>query len=359
MNNTILQQFDAQRHRGTEGFGLFDGQETHIVKAATEDKIINWLCKYDSNMILFHHRYPTSTINVKRAAHPFSTKNYFGESEYILVHNGMIRNDEELWTAHDELGIRYQSMLDDGTFNDSEALLWDFALTMEGKQKELKAYGGIAFVVVKKTGGYVDKLYFGRNSSPLNMLRDRDGLMLSSEGEGVAITPQTLYTYNYKLKRLTTKFMSIKSFLPTPYTGGYQNKGLYDWQDNWEAPLVDRGRKTLGAGKAGDWLPKAVRDRFDTYLKGREEPEVIVVGRYSDVDIENRAMDYIIAANGHFESAYWAVEMDYENAEEDAELGGNDGEVRMLERVLDYILKDEEYINEASVSSVWRALCQR
>ena len=81
VNNSIMQIFDKQRHRGTQGFGLFDGQEMNMVHETKEDSILKWLVKYDSNQLLFHHRNPTSTINVKRAAHPFSTKKYFGDKK--------------------------------------------------------------------------------------------------------------------------------------------------------------------------------------------------------------------------------------------------------------------------------------
>src|SRR5258708_5853048 len=90
VNNDVLQQYDKQKTRGQQGFGIFDGQKMNMIHAAKEDKILKWLCRYDSNLLLMHHRFPTSTINVKRAAHPFSTKKYLGDTQYILVHNGSI-----------------------------------------------------------------------------------------------------------------------------------------------------------------------------------------------------------------------------------------------------------------------------
>lgn len=194
-----------------------------MVHAAKEDKILKWLVKYDSNLLLMHHRFPTSTINVARAAHPFSTKKYFKNKEYILVHNGGIRNAEELFCDHQELGIEYYSLLEDLTFNDSEALLWDFALFMEGKQDELKATGNNAFICLKLEKGKLTKMYFGRNSNPLNMLRTPQGISLSSEGEGEAITPNTLYTWNYRLRRLTTRTLTIPGYVYTAQTNNYGN----------------------------------------------------------------------------------------------------------------------------------------
>lgn len=223
VNNAIMQQFDKQRNRGTQGFGIFDGQFGNMVHAAHEDKILKWLVKYDSNLLLMHHRFPTSTINVKRAAHPFSTKKYFGKTQYVLVHNGSIRNAEELFCDHQELGINYHSLLQDLTFNDSEALLWDFALYMEGKQKELTASGGIAFICLKLVKGKLTHMYFARNTNPLMLKRDQAGVSLSSEGEGEMIDADTLYTWNYKLRRLTTRKLDVPGYVYTAQNSGFKS----------------------------------------------------------------------------------------------------------------------------------------
>lgn len=220
VNNALLNQYDKQKHRGQQGFGVYDGKFDNMVHESKEDSILKWLVKYESPLLLMHHRFPTSTINVKRAAHPFSTKDYFNKGrgkknkvEYILVHNGGIRNAEELYNKHFDMDIDYHSVLEDLTFNDSEALLWDFALTMEGKQKELTAKGGIAFIALRLAGGKLDKLYFARNySSPLKMKRTNDGISLASELEdGEPIPVDVLHTWNYKLKRLTTKKFEVPS----------------------------------------------------------------------------------------------------------------------------------------------------
>lgn len=226
-----------------------------MVHEAKENKILNWLVRYDSNLILMHHRFPTSTINVKRAAHPFSTKDYFGDTQYVLVHNGVIRNPSELKKQHEELGIEYYSVLQDGTFNDSESLLWDFALYMEGKQTELKVAGGIAFICLKIEKGKLTKMYFGRNNSPLNMLRTKTGISLASEGEGEAIDSNRLYAWNYKARRLTSKRLLIPSYIYTkPSSSTSKNSGFSDgYWNNWNnsggyTPGSYAAGRSLGAG---------------------------------------------------------------------------------------------------------------
>lgn len=137
VNKIVWDQFDKQRSRGVRGFGFFNGQYT--IKAAMEKRIKHKLesKKNQTDLLLFHHRLPTSTENVKQAAHPFNTGSYFGKTRYVLIHNGVISNSKDIREKHMKLKnpITYQSVLANGKFNDSEALLWDLALTLEGKQK--------------------------------------------------------------------------------------------------------------------------------------------------------------------------------------------------------------------------------
>lgn len=391
VNNMVLQQFDKQRLRGTQGFGLFDGQEMNMVKAASEDKILKWLVKYDSNLILFHHRYPTSTVNVARAAHPFSTKDYFGKTQYVLVHNGHISNAEDLYEKHEALGIQYNSLLEDGTFNDSEALLWDFALMSEGKQDGLEAIGGMALVCMKIVDGKLNKLYFGRNSSPLNMLRTKHGIALSSEGPGEPIDPEVLYTFNYQLKRLTSRHLHSPHYSVVRSTSQVvYSDGNYDEEYHW-------GRDNYTG--FGQYLSKNMKKRFDRFLPKRDDlidydrdgnpiypdevdydnacqPNQITIGEVLDNDDSDvglteeelemletfapneaetvdRTMEALNNSQGHFESAYWELESDYNTlviwpmSEKVAK------EMALLEHCMVYLQNDPEYINEKSVSSIW------
>lgn len=337
VNNNILQQYDKQKSRGQEGFGLFDGQYMHRVRAAKENKILKWLCKYDSNLIMFHHRYPTSTINVKRAAHPFTTKDYFGDNQYIMVHNGMISNDDDLFEKHAELGIEYQSMLQDLTFNDSEALLWDLALTLEGKQKKLTATGSIAFVCIKLHKGKLSKMYFGRNTSPLNMLRNKNGISLASEGEGEAIDTNTLYTFNYDLKRLSKRHFSIPS---TVYS--------YSKSVNEYKPYVYRGYIEYDYDRNGTPIYNNKQTSWDSYV---DEP---IQYKPTTTEVRAKAFQYLHEAKGNFEDAYWLVEADYELTNETDNWSNNTREMAILEEVMQYLCLDPDYVDEKSINKLWR-----
>lgn len=241
-----MKQFQAQKHRGTEGFGVFDRECTRLVRATKQRKILGWLKNHPSKSLMFHHRYPTSTENVKNACHPFSTKNHFA-TNYVLVHNGHISNSRALKTEHEKLGIEYYSVQKDGRFNDSEALLWDVALYLEGKQTELKAYGNIAFIclAMPRDGRKPSKLHFARNTNPLNMLLDKSMIMLSSEGEGEAIKADKLYSYNYRSSKLDTKYLVVPGYVSsTPSTSSKSSEHL-NWQYSTDGNGIPYLRKTI------------------------------------------------------------------------------------------------------------------
>lgn len=390
MNNAVLEQFDRQRSRGTEGFGLFDGQELNMVHATNEDKILKWLCKYDSNLLMFHHRWPTSTVNVKKAAHPFSTKDHF-KDQYIMIHNGVISNPRELFDKHQEMGIKYYSLLDNGTFNDSEALLWDLALTLENKQPKLTATGTIAFVCIKLSRGKLNRLYFGRNTNPLNMFRTEDGIALSSEGAGEAIEPDTLYTFNYDLKRLTSRYFKVPktnyaAYNPSDYeyrgygssyNGRYNDYRYSDYDDDytdsnytdksWDAigKKVGKGMSKLGTilkGTHGDYrydeknqmyLPITEKD-YKYYEDDYDYEDVKPLKR----DVDSTLFEYMLEGEGNFEDTYWLLEAAYEELEMRPDNLSTHRERALLEACMSEIVKDPEYIDNDSVSSMWRNICK-
>jgi predicted glutamine amidotransferase len=156
----------------------------------------------EATEVMFHHRIPTSTINVRNACHPFSTKDYF-ENQYVVIHNGVLHNEDLLKKEHDKLGIQYVSVQENGRFNDSEALAYDLARYFEGQVDTLTARGSIAFIAVKRDeAGKPVCLFFGRNyGNPLKMKRTKYSLTLSSEGKGEDVEAHTLYLLTRHLRR--------------------------------------------------------------------------------------------------------------------------------------------------------------
>jgi hypothetical protein len=196
--------------------------------------------------VLYHHRMPTSTENVENACHPFSTGQFF-ERRYVLAHNGVIRNAYELKTAHQALGIEYGSVQPDGKFNDSEALLWDIALYLEGRQDKLNAQGSIAFIVIEHDrSGRARKLHFARNSSPLHLQLSDTRLALASEAkwndntDAEEIMSNFLHTFTYSSRTLAIKALEVPSY-------SYKSVGA---GASWQKPTYTH-TPTIAPGASG------------------------------------------------------------------------------------------------------------
>lgn len=321
VNEQVFDQYAKQKHRGKEGFGIYDGE--HIVKTPTEAKIVDWLAKKDSSLILFHHRYPTSTANTKQTAHPFSTKGYFGDNEYILVHNGHIHNAYSLKYEHEKLGIKYSGLDGEFKFNDSEALLWDFALYQEGQIDKPKAYGNIAFICVKKYKGKLDKLYFGRNNNPLHMHKDKGGLLLSSEGKGDNIDAGKLYTFEYGTKNLTQKDLVFSTKNSTQHPSPAYPK----YWDQWDQDQADEELETQ---------PKV--QEFD----------------FSVFEVENFVLKYLIQSRGNYSEAYNRIDQEWMLLVDQANSLGDRRHCELLEAGGDWLDLEQAWLNEQSIHPLFK-----
>ena len=361
VNNEILNRFDAQRARGTQGFGLFDGVNKNIVRATKENKILKWLVKYDSNLILFHHRWPSpgAVKNIKPGAHPYTTGRHYGDNEYILIHNGSVWNNHQLLDDHEALGIKYRSLQRDFTFSDSESLLWDFASAIERNQKTITAYGDIAFICIKLHKGELDKLYFARNMDrPLVMQKDRTSLVLSSEGEGEEVKPNILHTWNYKTKRLSKKDF----YVPIYATDEPYDFHKYDHTYKTSAPAVGdiltsddmtwfNRQKVKLLGADNQIITKPVKiHKFQTDEEIFEDMESFLPDKN---EIQALAMDYLNMMNGHFDTAIYAMEADYIDKESTAQWLDDYKQLRVLELAMQLVTYDKEYLNGDSISSYW------
>jgi predicted glutamine amidotransferase len=226
-----VDRFIKQRSRGTQGFGYYIPELNRLTHNPIENKLINNLLAQNASEVLFHHRFPTSTENVQSACHPFSTKWAKFKHNYVMVHNGYLSNEDELKEAHYALGIRYVSMQPDGRFNDSEALMYDLALYLEGHQDEIKAQGAIAFVMIERNEeGKQINLHYGRNTSPLKFqFKNNKYMTLASEGDGVDVKPQVWNTFEYASGKFTSTEVDIPSFVykTTPYTYDPNDYGQY------------------------------------------------------------------------------------------------------------------------------------
>lgn len=245
----VITRYYQQRNRGTEGFGFYIPQMNRLTHNVREARILDLLRNTETPEVLFHHRMPTSTPNVRNACHPFSTGNFFNHN-YVMVHNGIAHNDYKLEASHAKLGIQYISLQTDGKFNDSEALLYDIALYLEGRQNHLEVEGSVAFVLIENDKrGRPLNLHFGRNeSSPLYLEFTDKSINLASESKwgtgATSIMPNYLYSFNYRSHKLSLKSMKIAEYhrsaqyAAAAYAGGATSDYLESNKRWYEEPYT-------------------------------------------------------------------------------------------------------------------------
>ena len=237
----IAKRYKRQAHRGSQGFGYLTLQgRTKAKRALHEHEVLEKLEKEKGSEILFHHRYPTSTENVRDATHPILVANPALTYTYYLAHNGIIVNDDVLKKAHEAEGFTYRTVIEHiirsrtdesryTQFNDSEALALDFALTIEGKQEALHAEGSIAFIAVQleRKTKKPRMLYYGRNAgSPLTIERHKNVTVILSEG-GSTLEPDTLYWYHYETQEHGSKPFTIGKYTVSNFEFQWNNDYRY------------------------------------------------------------------------------------------------------------------------------------
>lgn len=205
VNEWVINQFEDQHDRGTKGFGLigWNSQSQVNVKRACEPaKFMFDLHARQWPMLIAHHRQPTASDNLLSQTHPILVSNDCLEFDYLVVHNGVISNDDELKAKHEALGFDYTTEhrviylnSEETKFNDSECVAIEVARYIEHHTTVCETLGSMAFIAlqINKKTQKVNRICFGRNTSPLNMAKTRHEMYLSSEGKGDPIRPNVLY----------------------------------------------------------------------------------------------------------------------------------------------------------------------
>jgi len=218
----LIKTYEKQKSRGQQGFGYVafsHGKIEDVSRSATEKDIYVSLKSLGSEAVMFHHRFPTSTPNFKEGAHPIYVSNKRLKYDYYVVHNGVISNDVFLKSKHEGLGYVYttemvkrevwstrdESYVEEKEvikFNDSESLAIELAEAIESGADKVEAYGSIAFICIQATKYSdkkdinIEKIFFGRNTSPLKIENNNNFLKLSSEGNGEDVSAHTLFVYS-------------------------------------------------------------------------------------------------------------------------------------------------------------------
>jgi len=223
VNDWVVSQFEDQFKRGTEGFGLIfiqkDG-EYKVERACEPYKMLIDIRdkKNQAPIVLMHHRTPTSSQNKMQETHPILVDNGSLKYKYLGVHNGVVKNDNEMKIEHEKLGFVYttqrKTSFGKEEFNDTECLIIELARYIENQTKELSTQRGGAFTILQidKETDKVKKVFYGRTSEsfPLKMAKDSKKIRISSEGEGNDVAIETLYSFainDFKIekRKLTQK----------------------------------------------------------------------------------------------------------------------------------------------------------
>jgi glucosamine 6-phosphate synthetase-like amidotransferase/phosphosugar isomerase protein len=302
----LWEQFEKQKSRGVEGFGFCSVDKAGCIvweRSQTLEEIKKKL-KSAGSEIMFHHRYPTSTINVKEASHPIKVSNKELENDYYFIHNGVIRNDEELKEKFEDLGYKYTTeihtkYITNGTeydgeinFNDSESLAIDVVRYLEGKSKEIKASGSIAFMCYKvnKKSGKVLGLYYGKNAG--NPLIGSDKGTLSSVGnEKYSIENDTIYYKDYETGKVLMEKVKV---------GQYDIPKLYHPYTNTFG-FTDTSKNTTSYGKTYDKYHDWEKD-YQDYIADVDYNDYDAIDELQEID------DYLAGQLSETERDYYTGE---------------------------------------------------
>lgn len=256
--NDIINIFDAQRSRGTQGMGLvaiFKDRTVQRMRSDSEDGLLEKMYKVKGDLmgVMFHHRYPTSTVNIENCAHPILVSNKELDNDYYVVHNGVINYTNPLKKKHEELGYTYETEYtvktsyafkrgrvkewtgaEETAYNDSETLAIEVARYLENKQDLLDLSGSYAVVVLevdKKTKKAKKLHYFRNDKNPLIndgtgllCLRSQKGNVCGFHQGGVtsdSIAPFRVNTLDLVKRTYQVETLKHTSFIPQTYGKKY------------------------------------------------------------------------------------------------------------------------------------------
>lgn len=230
VSKKVWDDYLKQKGRGSQGFGYcaVKNGRVKVERAEKESEIHKKLKKENASIIMYHHRFPTSTINVEECAHPIYVSHKDLDYDYYVIHNGVITNPDSLKKIHEDKGYIYNTELkyrsrtdyisnitgrkyfieDDNTkseYNDSEALAIEVAQYLDGEKGKIETIGSVAFVAmqVHKTGegsGKLFKIHYGHNTkNPLTKEMVNGNVVIKSVG-GTEIETNKIFTIEYNLE---------------------------------------------------------------------------------------------------------------------------------------------------------------
>ena len=280
----VLQRYKAQRSRGSDGFGFIALREGKLVafeRAMRESEIVPHIEAVDAlkpDAILFHHRMPTSTINVPEAAHPLPIGKKGWQHKYYILHNGVIGNADSKHVEIRKAGYKFRSRVaevrqyragdklyeveESSEINDSEVLGYYIASFMEGERKDIPCAGAIAAIVVQERKGGRCKVYAMRNYGNPLQVKHKGGKVdtIASEGGGEILKAHTLHRVKRSGELVEVCPLKVgetfaETGYATAYTGMHSDGGI-GWQGGYSLgfksskPLADVPPRSAGATEA-------------------------------------------------------------------------------------------------------------
>jgi len=239
----IKAQYQDQHTRGQDGFGIIhiSPQRTITTTRSTEPiSALLDLREQKDGIIFFHHRYPTSSQNLLSQTHPISVSHDELDYDWLIMHNGVIKNEDAVRKTHEELEepYTYNTLIDyqltkKNEFSDSETFAIELARYLEGITEKIEAVGSAAFlgVCVNKKTGKAEKAIWGRGKGrPLETLETKAGILIGSS----IFSPSA-----ENIDELTAHELDLKKFLETKQKPAdiYDSNLLTSWEVKMDETL--------------------------------------------------------------------------------------------------------------------------
>ena len=207
----LIGGLEKLEYRGYDSAGIFvsDGTTDHLVKA--QGRIQNLKDRITSdttgNIGIGHTRWATHGQPSEENAHPHTSQS----GRFVLVHNGVIENFEELKNAY---------LTDDHFIGETDTeiiahLIETFAKDMTAKEAFLKALrvikGSYAFALIDRTTP--DVIYVAKNKSPLLVgLGDGFNVIASDAMAMLAHTKKFVEVEDEEMVTVTSDKIIIQNF---------------------------------------------------------------------------------------------------------------------------------------------------
>jgi predicted glutamine amidotransferase len=318
----IIKLYNKQDHRGKLGFGFLaiqNGVLIDVKRAKTESAIKHYLNTSRAELIMFHHRAPTSTDNTIGTTHPFLVQHDELKYDYYFAHNGVIGNADFIKKLHNTDGYVYKSEYKeitsavhlDGTeevlsseasvYNDSESLAIELAKYIEGIIPRVRAIGASAFwgISLEKGTNKVVEVFYGKNMGRDLRTFDNKKWWGVASLTGTEVPSMELFSFNIDDKKKTLytrplKMDEAKPIVPVVvkketvvigFGRDDESSPNYDNLDTLAQELYDglvnafyTIRDIQDSGMPFSEFTKTVHDRVDCYIPAK----------FMGIDLQNR-----------------------------------------------------------------------